>query len=332
VERFFRDFRSRAKGELHLHLEGAVRPRTLVRLSRRGSTSLFPTYASVLARRRGLSAERFLAFYRDVCRHLASPADYTLLARDLVARLRREGISHAEVYVSPAIVERIGLAWPEVVAALEPVFAAHEAAGHGRIRVFHDSVRHWGPEAAHRVLDAHEAAPWPRVAGFGLGGDEASVPAREFREVYARVRALGLAPIVHAGEWAGAESVAEALEELRPFRIAHGVRAAEDPAVVARLAALGTPLDVCIRSNVATGVVKRVSEHPALALLRAGAVVTLSTDDPGLFGTTLLGEYRALASLGATADELERVAAASLSSRARQRPPAVAGTPARTRS
>jgi adenosine deaminase len=201
------------------------------------------------------------------------------------------------------------------VGRVESVLAAHEAAGNGTVRVLLDSVRHWGPDAAHRVLDAHEATPWPRVVGFGLGGDEASVPARDFHGVYERVRRLSLAPLVHAGEWAGPSSVAEALEELRPVRIAHGVRAVEDPALVARLARSGIPLDVCIASNLATGVVPEGRRHPALELLRAGAAITLSTDDPGLFGTTLRAEYRALAALGATAEELAATAAASLRAR-----------------
>lgn len=309
---FFRTFATLPKGELHLHLEGSISPTTLVRLSGRSGRSAFPTVESLRARRSGLDAASFLLLYRDVCRELGRASDYALLARDLVRRLRREGIAHAEVYVSPAIVEKIGLAWPDVVRAIEPVLAAHEAAGRGTVRVLLDSVRHWGPEAAHRVLDLHEATPWPRVAGFGIGGDEVSVPAREFRGVYERVRALSLAPLVHAGEWAGPESVADALEHLRPVRIAHGIRAAEDPALVQRLARLGVPLDVCIASNRATGASARSGDHPALRLLRAGVVVTLSTDDPGLFGTTLRGEYRALARLGATEDELRRVAASSL--------------------
>src|SRR5262249_29172792 len=139
--------------ELHLHLEGAASARTLVGLSRRSTTAIFPDLASVEGRRRDLgSPGRFLAFYRDVCRVLRSPADYARLAGDLVRHLRRGGVAYAEVYVSPAIVEKIGLDWHAVAEALERRFAAHERSG-GRIRVLLDSVRHWGPAAAERVLD-----------------------------------------------------------------------------------------------------------------------------------------------------------------------------------
>ncbi len=302
---FLGGFASAPKTELHLHLEGAVAPATLVRLSRRVMVPIFPDLESVRVRQRTIgSPERFLAFYRDVCRLLRSPADYALLARDLTRRLRRENIRHAEVYVSPAVVERIGLDWYDVAEALDRVFAEHERRGGGVVLVLLDSVRHWGPEAARRVLILHERRPWTRVVGFGLGGDEAAVPARAFSAIYAKARRLGLAPLVHAGEWAGADSVADAVKHLLPVRIAHGIRALEDPALVRLLAKRRITLDVCPVSNERTGAVIPGPRHPARELLAAGVAVTISTDDPGLFGTTLAGEYRFLARHGATAREL----------------------------
>lgn len=312
--RFLSRFRSSPKVELHLHLEGCVAPATLVRLSARWPRPIFPETASVRARRdlRG-DFRAFLALYRDVCRCLTGPGDYAAVAADLVRRLRRERIRSAEVYVSPAVVEKLGLAWDPVRDALEAVFDRHERRGGGRIRVLLDSVRQWGPAAAHRVLDLHERRPWPRAVGFGLGGDEAALPARDFADVYARVRSLGLAPLVHAGEWSGPESVADALCWLRPARIAHGIRAADDPALRRLLARRGVVLDVCPSSNVATGALPSLDAvaRRVRLLLGAGVPVTISTDDPGLFGTSLLGEYRKLAAAGLTARELARLAAGS---------------------
>ena len=304
VRSFFHAFRAAPKAELHLHLEGAIAPGTLVRLAGRFPKPIFPGLAAVRARQTFGDFRDFLALYRDVCRCLKSPADYAAVARDLVRRLARENVTYAEVYVSPAVIERIGLDWATVRSAIEPVFARFETLPGRRIVVLLDSVRQWGPAAAHRVLDLHEAAPWPRVAGFGLGGDETSVPASDYRELFDRVRALALAPLVHAGEWAGADSVAAALDELRPVRIAHGFRAAEDAALVARLARRGTRLDICPVSNAATGALREGDPHPLLTLLRAGVPVSLSTDDPGLFRTTLRREFLAAARLGATSREL----------------------------
>ena len=312
--RFLARYRTASKVELHLHLEGCVAPATLVRLSTRWPHPIFPDIPSVRARQAGRGDfRRFLGFYRDVCRCLAGPPDYAALARDLLRRLRRERIRRAEVYVSPAVVEKIGLAWDPVRDALEAVFADHERRGGGLVRVLYDAVRQWGPAAAHRVLDLEERRPWPRAVGFGLGGDESAVPAREYARVYARVRALGLAPLVHAGEWRGPDSVADVLRWLKPVRIGHGIRASEDAALMRVLARRGVVLDVCPSSNVATGALSSIGDVAGRvrALLGAGVPVTISTDDPGLFGTTLHGEYRKLAAAGLTGAELARLSAFS---------------------
>lgn len=308
LRRFLARFQTASKVELHLHLEGSVTPATLVRLSARQPRPIFPDLRSVRLRQSGPGDfHRFLGLYRDVCLCLSRPDDYAAVTRDLAARLHRERIRHAEVYVSPAVIERIGLPWDPVRDAVESVFADHERRGRGTIRVLLDAVRQWGPDAAHRVLDLHQRRPWPRVVGFGLGGHETSGPARDYARVYARVRKLGLAPLVHAGEWGGPESVIDTLRWLRPVRIAHGIRAAEDPALMRILARKGVALDVCPTSNVATGALPSIPDvaRRVRALLAGGVAVTISTDDPGLFRTTLLGEFRKLSGAGVPARELE---------------------------
>jgi adenosine deaminase len=320
AQAFLHRFASASKSELHLHLEGAVPAATLVRLSARSTRPIFPDLASVRARQRALgSPEAFFGFYRDICRQLRSPADYGLLARGLVARLARENVRWAEVYVSPAVVEKIGLDWFDVREALERAFSEYEAKGRGRVRVLLDFVRHWGPAAASRVLDLQAERPWPRVVGFGLGGDETAFAMRDFADVYRRGRKAGLFPVVHAGEWAGPESVADALRFLKPARIAHGIRAVEDAALLRILARTGIVCDVCPTSNLRTGAVASGAGHPLLRMLRAGVSVTLSTDDPGIFGTTLYGEFRRAASWGATGAELSRCAAVARQAAARTR-------------
>ena len=155
-------------------------------------------------------------------------------------------------------------------------------------------MRHWGPESADRVLDLHERRPLPGVVGFGLGGDEASFPAAAFAGVYLRARALGLRTSVHAGEWAGPESVSQALDALRPDRVDHGIAAASDPHLMARLAEEGTVLCVAPSSNRVTGAVASLAAHPLARLLDAGVRVAIAADDPVLFGTTTRREYDVL--------------------------------------
>jgi adenosine deaminase len=155
-----------------------------------------------------------------------------------------------------------------------------------------DTVRHWGTDAADRVLDLYESRPLASIVGFGMGGDEAAEPALPFAGAYLRARRLGLKTSVHAGEWSDSQSVRQALDALRPDRIDHGIAAADDSELLSRLAEEGTVLCVAPSGNVLTGAARNLAEHPILRLLEAGVRVALSADDPLLFSTTTLSEYR----------------------------------------
>jgi aminodeoxyfutalosine deaminase len=155
------------------------------------------------------------------------------------------------------------------------------------------------------VLDAFERAGCPRAIGFGLGGDEAS-PLELFAESFERARSLGLRTAVHAGEVSTAGDVRMAVEILRVERVAHGIRAVDDPALLAEIRDRGVALDVCLTSNYRTGAVR--GAHPVRALLDAGIAVTLSTDDPSLFRTDLAREFRLARRLGLSRDELATIA------------------------
>lgn len=177
---------------------------------------------------------------------------------------------------------------------------------------------------ARRNADPAEAVDAARLAGrragdgvvsFGLAGDEARCPAGPFAEAFAIARDAGLISAPHAGELAGPDSVHAALDVLGARRIAHGIRAVEDPALVARLAAEGVVLDVCPTSNVALGVVESLSVHPLPLLLRAGVLCTLNADDPLLFGPGLLEEYEtARTAFGLTDVQLAAIARTSVES------------------
>ena len=161
-----------------------------------------------------------------------------------------------------------------------------------------DLVRDFGPESALAQLRELIGLASPAVMGITLGGSEDCFPAGEFREVYALAREHGLRLSVHAGEALGPESVWEALESLRPERIGHGVRAVEDPALVAHLAAERIPLEVCPTSNIFTGAYPSLEAHPVRALFEAGIPITINSDDPTFFHTTLADEYACLPALG----------------------------------
>lgn len=301
--------------DCHLHFEGSLPHSVVSRLADRAGHA-FADPAAFAARRDAISEPAgFLELYADVCRLFRSPEDYRGAARSLAESLYAGGVGYAEVYVSPEICTRVGLDAAACVEAVDAGFSEASATGGvgtraADCRILLDTVRHWGPEAAFRVLDLHERRPLGRVVGFGMGGDEGSFPASEFAGAYARARALGLSTSVHAGEWRGPESVSEALDALRPDRLDHGIAAASDPDLLERLADERITLWVAPTGNVATGAVASLAEHPLARLVDAGVAVALSADDPLLFATTTAREYeRAGESLGLSRERLAEIAA-----------------------
>ncbi len=295
--------------DCHLHFEGCLPPAEIQRLARAAGHPFADPVAFEDARRRVRDAQEFLLLFAEVCRLFRRPEDYVGAALSVAESLALDGVRYAEVYFSPEIPSRFGL---DAAACLEAIDVGFREAleAHGILcRILLDGVRHWGPESADRVLDLYERMPLPSIVGFGLGGDENALPAAAFAGVYLRARALKLRTSVHAGEWSGAESVREVLDTLRPDRIDHGIAAAQDPGLMARLAGEDTILCVAPTSNLRTGAVAHVSAHPLKKLLAAGVRVTLSADDPSLFSTTTSGEYRfAREKLGLTEEELRELA------------------------
>ncbi len=293
--------------DCHLHLEGSLPREFLERLAGRAGHP-FRDFAVFEERRLALrDAADFLLLFADVCRLFRRAEDYGEAARAIGESLGREGVAYAEIYVSPEIFSRGRLDPRACLAAVDESFRARP--GGCDCRILLDVVRHWGPESAQRVLDLHEKTLFASVVGFGMGGDEASVPAEAFSGAYARARALGLKTSVHAGEWAGPDSVAAALDALRPDRVDHGIAAALDPRLCERLSDEKTTLCVAPSGNVATGAVRGFENHPLRRLMESGVRVALSADDPLLFGTTTANEYRvARERLGLADPELRRLA------------------------
>lgn len=279
--------------DCHLHFEGCLPEEVVFALAVRAHHRFAD--AAVFARERSAvrDAGGFLSLFAEICRLFRGPEDYFEAARAVAARLHGDGLAYAEVYVSPEVFTRLGLPAAECLRAVAEAFE-EKGADRSRCRILLDAVRHWGPESAERVLDLHESHPLPAVVGFGLGGDEAAAPPAAFADVYLRARALGLRTSVHAGEWAGPESIAEALDALRPDRIDHGIAAAADPSLMARLAEEATALCVAPTSNLSTGAVPSLAAHPLARLLEAGVHVAIAADDPVLFATTTRREYDVL--------------------------------------
>ncbi|HUN88370.1 MAG TPA: adenosine deaminase [Terriglobales bacterium] len=309
--------RSLPKAELHLHLEGSVDPLTLMELSHRNNTPLPGnpesgkelTEDDVRSLYRYRDFHGFLMAFKAVTERLRTPEDYELIAYRLIEKLKAQNVVHAEVYVSVGVIF-----WRE-----QDFDAFFDGLERGRTRgerdfgvsllwIF-DAVRHFGTEAAKRVF--HKAAQLREhnVIGIGIGGDENKGPAHWFRDHYAWARDHGLRLTCHAGESAGPESIWSAIRELKAERIGHGLTAIQDPALMDYLAERQIPIEVCLSSNLRTGCCASLSQHPLPSYLERGLMVTLNTDDPEMFETTLNREYELAAeAFGLGAPELERLA------------------------
>jgi adenosine deaminase len=295
--------------DCHLHFEGCLPAEEIARLGARSGHPFADLSAFESARRSVRDAQSFLLLYAEVCRLFRKPEDFVEASLAVAQTLSADGLRYAEIYVSPEIFTRMGLDAGACLQAIDVGFA-ESLETHGVLcRILLDGVRHWGPESADRVLDLYERVPLSSIVGFGLGGDEQAMGAAAFAGVYLRARALGLRTSVHAGEWTDAAAVREVLDLLRPDRLDHGIAAAQDPRLMQRLAEEDTILCVAPTSNLRTGAVSHVASHPLRQLLDAGVRVTLSADDPVLFGTTTKGEYDlAREKLGLSDEELRRLA------------------------
>jgi adenosine deaminase len=280
------------KIELHVHLEGSMTPQQLRSLSKKYGTSLADEDRSgpVAELYRFQTFTEFLNAYKICCQHLRTPEDYAWLAESLLQRLAEQHCAYAEVLMTPSICARFGLPSVEVIDAVLDRAAAAARSGL-MTRWILDTVRQWGPDPCWQTLEWAVRFQNRGVAGICIGGDEASEPARAFRDVFEAAERAGLHRTAHAGEICDARSVWLAIEELRAERIAHGIRALEDPMLVDHLIKGNLPLDVSITSNFRTGAADNSKTHPIHQIAERGIPFTLNSDDPGLFQTTLQQEW-----------------------------------------
>ena len=270
----------KVRAELHVHLEGTLTPETVCALD--------PAVSLEDARERCRFSDfaGFIQSYIWVNRHLSTPERYALAARRFFLDLASQGVRYAEVNLSAGVVLWKGQDLSAVFDAVE----AEALRSPVQVRWILDAVRQWGPDEAAQIVDFAAARLHRGVIGFGIGGDESRGPVRDFRTLFDEARRRGLAILPHAGETCGPDSVWGALE-CGAARIGHGIRSMDDPVLVRHLADHGIPLEISITSNLCTGAVKSLAEHPVRRLYDAGVPVTLNTDDPGLFGTTLTAEF-----------------------------------------
>ncbi len=292
---FFQDL---PKAELHLHLEGSLDAETVHELNPGVPLE------HIREKYRFQTFQGFLDTFVYAVNALRKPEDYALVARRLLAKLAAQNVRYAEIIFSAGVVVWKGQEFAPVFDAVTAAAAESPV----EVRWILDAVRHFGVEHCRRVAELAAERVDRGVVGYGIGGNEERGPAHWFTEVFRCARGAGLRLTAHAGESCGPESIWAALE-LGAERIGHGIAAIRDPVLMKHLRDHDIPLEISISSNVMTGVVARLEDHPVRRLYDAGVPITLNTDDPGIFGVTLTSEYELAArSFGFTEEELRGVA------------------------
>lgn len=283
------------KIELHLHHEGAAPPAFIRGLAQEKSVDL----SGIFTEDGGYAYKdfwHFLTVYEAATSVLRSPEDYARLTRAVLEESAENGVIYSETFLSPDFCGGGDLAaWSEFLAAIREAADAAERDLGITLRGIVTCIRHFGPDRSRPIAEcaAETAGDW--IVGFGMAGDEMKGKPGDFTWAFDCAREAGLNITVHAGEWGGATSVRDALDALNPARIGHGVQAIDDLALVDRLAEDGIVLEVCPGSNVTLGVYPSWDAHPIARLRDRGVKVTISTDDPPFFHTTMTGEYEHLA-------------------------------------
>lgn len=292
-----------AKAEIHSHIEGTAAPELVLSQAEKYGVNA----SSFVDLKRGYLWTDFTSFLRAydfVASLFRTPEDYIQLAEDYFLSLDSQGAIYAEIFVSPDHATRIGCSYNTLIDAIcEGISSAKIQTGiEGRIIVV--GVRHSGIEAVVNAAELATQNPNKLVTGFGMAGDERFGTQSDFAKAFEIAKDGGLHLTTHAGEFCGPHSVLEAIDVLQVERIGHGVRAIEDPALVERLADMRIPLEICPASNISLGVYGSIEEHPLKALKNAGVVITLNSDDPPHFHSSLENEYALAKKVGFTDADL----------------------------
>jgi adenosine deaminase len=265
------DLAALPKAELHVHLEGSVRPATLEEFASRSGVRIPRTFTSL---------DTFVEMYMLAWRTMTEPGDYARLVREYCEDAVRCGVRYAEIQMPT-----IGRTYNNLGEALDEGAKQRDIT----VRFMIDVPRSLPVEVGWAMLEAAKGAA--EVVAIGLGGPESTFPPEPFGELFMEAKRRGLRSAPHAGEDAGVASVRAALDVLGAERIQHGVRSVEDAALVRELAERGVALAACPTSNVLLGVVSAIEAHPLRELWDAGVLVSVNTDDPGFFDCDLVGEY-----------------------------------------
>ena len=288
-------YKSLPKVELHLHLEGGAPPAFIAGLAREKHIDI----SGIFNEQGGYKYrdfDHFLQVYEAACTTLTGPEEFRRLTLAVLEESAANGVVYSETFLSPDFCGGGDLiAWREYLAAIEEAAAEAEKTFGITLRGIITCIRHFGPDQAKTAAKCAVETHGQFITGFGMAGAEMMGRPKDFTYVFDMAREARMRLTCHAGEWGGPDMVADTLRDLKPERIGHGVNCHTDLALVDRIAETGIVLEVCPGSNVFLGVAKTWKSHPIKLLRDRGVKVTVSTDDPPFFGTTMTREFDMLA-------------------------------------
>ena len=289
IEQFIRRM---PKVELHVHLEGAINPATLLKLARRNNVHLPANSLPALQDwYRFSNFDHFIDVYFAICNCIRTPQDFELITTEFLKSQAEQNIKYSEVIFTP-FTHHTHVPFDEQLAAINHARKQADKKFGVQMVLVPDISRHMRPaEESVQIADWAIDHMQSGIVALGLGGPEIGNPPELFKEAFQRARAAGLASLPHAGETEGPKSIWGALNALSAIRIGHGVRCLEDPDLVRYLRDHQIALDVSPSSNVHLGIVPSLAQHPLPTLLHEGLLVTINSDDPPMFNTTLTDEY-----------------------------------------
>ncbi|MFV2021005.1 adenosine deaminase [Micromonospora sp. LOL_023] len=287
------------KVELHVHHVGSASPRIVAELAdrHRGSSPVPADPAALADYFVFRDFAHFIEIYLSVVDLIRDEEDVWILTHEVARELAAQQVRYAELTVTPYSHVRRGIPAPAFCAAIEDARLRARADFGIELRWCFDIPGEAGLAAAEETLRISLTEAPDGLISFGLGGPEIGVPRPQFKPYFDKARAAGLHSVPHAGETTGPQTIWDALRELHAERIGHGISCVRDPQLVEFLAQRQIPLEVCPTSNVRTGAVATLAEHPLAEMVAAGLLVTINSDDPPMFGTTLNEEYAVAAAL-----------------------------------
>ncbi len=294
------------KAEIHLHLEGTIGPEALWAMAQANHVALpVGTFAELQRLYNFTSFDVFIELWLLMCACLRTDDDYRRMVDGYLADCARQNIRYAELHFTPYNHEKLGIGGRRALGIVTERLQNAAANGGPVTRLIADIPSESAEQSGPFTLALLEEEANPLIVALGLGGPEMGFPRSQFTALFEQARTAGYFTVAHAGETGGSDHVRQAVLDLGVRRVQHGVRAAEDPAVLALLADRNICCDIALTSNECLKVVPSVSAHPLRRFMEAGVPVTLSTDDPPFFGTDLVREWRrARGELGLTLREL----------------------------